>query len=247
MILKPREGEQDTDLVEAREIYKNTKDSRLAYQKINRVDKIEAKILWGLNICGHKNPQGVLDMVPRNQMLMYVHAYQSLIWNKMVSKRIEQYGLKPVVGDLVFENPEKDDFETVLDDPRIAEEEEEKVDTEPNAEASVKKDSEQVGETTTETQQKTDETKEEHKSNDGKSEEKDSKNESDKSSEKGDGEKPLPKVKVLTEADLANYTIADVIMPQPGWKVTYPTYAKQWFEEQLEKDGLTIELKQKNK
>lgn len=33
---------------------------------------------------------------------MYIHSYQSYVWNNMVSKRIEEYGLKPVPGDLVL-------------------------------------------------------------------------------------------------------------------------------------------------
>ena len=33
---------------------------------------------------------------------MYVHSYQSLIWNKGASKRVKQFGLKPIVGDLVI-------------------------------------------------------------------------------------------------------------------------------------------------
>lgn len=46
--------------------------------------------------------------IPKNARLICFHAYQSYLWNKAVSKRIELYGLQCVVGDLVFDNKHSD-------------------------------------------------------------------------------------------------------------------------------------------
>ncbi|KAG8630485.1 hypothetical protein KVT40_002104 [Elsinoe batatas] len=51
--------------------------------------------------------QGALMQIPRNLRLMYVHAYQSLVWNAAAAKRQELYGNKVVAGDLVIINKEE--------------------------------------------------------------------------------------------------------------------------------------------
>jgi len=40
--------------------------------------------------------------------LMYLHAYQSFIWNEATSKRLELYGLTVCIGDLVKDKNEKE-------------------------------------------------------------------------------------------------------------------------------------------
>lgn len=46
--------------------------------------------------------QGALMTIPRTLRLMYVHAYQSLVWNVVAGKRWATHGDKVVEGDLVL-------------------------------------------------------------------------------------------------------------------------------------------------
>lgn len=208
LILKPR-PEKDKELEEARRIYAETKDAHAAYAKLKRIDKIEARLLKGLQISGDKNPLGVLDSIPRNIRLMYIHAYQSFVWNHVVSRRIKQFGTDVVVGDLVYD---KQNCKEVISD--------ETTDYPLNDSDDIKTDIISI-------------------------EEKDIESTSNEANKENSDDFPV--VKILTEEDLSNYTLADVIMPQPGWKVTYPPYAKAWFDEFLAKDGLTTDLRQNNK
>lgn len=55
-------------------------------------------------------------------LLLYPHAFQSLIFNEMASRRIKEFGLKLIPGDLVYRN--KDDLDEDLEVAEIVQEEE---------------------------------------------------------------------------------------------------------------------------
>jgi tRNA pseudouridine13 synthase len=56
--------------------------------------------------------QGALMTIPRNLRLMYVHAYQSLVWNTVAGKRWATHADNVVQGDLVLVNDHRDKEET---------------------------------------------------------------------------------------------------------------------------------------
>ncbi|XP_075768170.1 pseudouridylate synthase 7 homolog isoform X2 [Pelodiscus sinensis] len=102
LILKPRPGAEKGYLVKCREEWAKTKDPAAALKKLPVKRCVEGQLLRGLSKYGLKNVVSAFGIIPRNNRLMYIHSYQSYIWNNMVSKRIEEYGLKPISGDLVL-------------------------------------------------------------------------------------------------------------------------------------------------
>lgn len=57
--------------------------------------------------------------IPRNLRLIYVHAYQSYVWNMVASKRIELFGLEVREGDLILveqKNPENQKVVSIDED-----------------------------------------------------------------------------------------------------------------------------------
>jgi tRNA pseudouridine13 synthase len=109
---------------------------------------------------------------------MYVHAYQSYIWNLVVSERIKLSSTEPLVGDLVFADKSADD-ELGKSWPPLS-----------SHHTQICSDS-PVDEST-------------------------------KGWRPSHQTSSSQDVKQLSEEDISNYTIHDVIMPLPGWNIDYP-------------------------
>ncbi|KAG4176576.1 hypothetical protein ERO13_A11G254200v2 [Gossypium hirsutum] len=100
-ILDPREGERNI-ISKAREYYKQTGDIDGTLKQLPRHLVAERAMLQ----CLKKSPGNYLQAlkaIPRTLRMMYVHSYQSYLWNHAASVRVKKYGSREVVlGDLVY-------------------------------------------------------------------------------------------------------------------------------------------------
>ncbi|KAK4852575.1 hypothetical protein QYF36_025154 [Acer negundo] len=124
MILDPREGdilllfllhgESFICLLSqvVREYYKETEDIDGTLRKLPRYLVAERSILQCLKKCPGNYLQA-LKAIPRTLRMMYVHSFQSYLWNHAASVRVQKYGIEQVVvGDLVY--CKGDDTEKVM-------------------------------------------------------------------------------------------------------------------------------------
>ena len=46
--------------------------------------------------------------ISKGTRFIYIHAYQSFVWNKAVSERLRNFGLEVLIGDLVIDKNQED-------------------------------------------------------------------------------------------------------------------------------------------
>ncbi|KAK7332884.1 hypothetical protein VNO80_29640 [Phaseolus coccineus] len=106
MILDPREGDilfitQRSAIAKARKYYKENNDVVGTLKQLPRYLVAERAVLQSLKTSPGNYLQA-LKSIPRTLRLLYIHSYQSYLWNHAASKRVQKYGTEKVVlGDLV--------------------------------------------------------------------------------------------------------------------------------------------------
>ncbi|EDW93161.1 pseudouridylate synthase 7 homolog [Drosophila yakuba] len=127
LILKPRDSDVEFMRPIREEWWKN-RDSAAAAAKIYGDKFIEKKLLDGLARFGESDYSSALRQIPRNMLMLYPHAYQSLIFNRIASRRIKEFGLKLIPGDLVYV---EQDQPGVVEEQALDEQKEEETNDEP--------------------------------------------------------------------------------------------------------------------
>ena len=96
-----RDGERSEEAA-ARELWRTSKDASAVLKILPKRMNIERQLLEGVVKHGLTNPLGALSKLPKSLRSMYLHAFQSYLFNHAASARVALYGCdKAVEGDLV--------------------------------------------------------------------------------------------------------------------------------------------------
>lgn len=106
-VLMPN-GNQKYDVLQATTHFKNTADARSSYNKLRHSKWGSEGLILGFLSKHPKNKNnffGAFNELAQNTKSLYLHSYQSYIWNLTLSKRLQKFGTKVLPGDLVY-NPQ---------------------------------------------------------------------------------------------------------------------------------------------
>ncbi|CAL5229719.1 g13095 [Coccomyxa viridis] len=101
LLMSGHEGER-ADSAQARKLFLEDEDIAGALKQMPRHQTVERAILEGLRRQAG-NYAHALHQVPRNSRHLYVHAYQSFLWNTAATHRVQTFGIDAAVaGDLII-------------------------------------------------------------------------------------------------------------------------------------------------
>uniref|UniRef100_A0AAV1V597 TRUD domain-containing protein n=1 Tax=Peronospora matthiolae TaxID=2874970 RepID=A0AAV1V597_9STRA len=98
LAVRPAESE---DAAKAKQHYLESGDIEAALKLMPLGMSVERQVLQGLKRFGSDAFEQAVQSIPFSRRMMYMHAYQSYIFNRVASFRLRHYGTKVVEGDLV--------------------------------------------------------------------------------------------------------------------------------------------------
>ncbi|KAI6230168.1 TRUD domain-containing protein [Aphelenchoides fujianensis] len=101
LLLRPA-SESTGQMADVLAKYQQTKDAAQAFSLLSsglKTTSIEGTVLKGLST-SPTNFKGALMAIARSARSLYVHAYQSLVFNKIASRRAQTFGVRTLEGDL---------------------------------------------------------------------------------------------------------------------------------------------------
>ncbi|KAI2469263.1 pseudouridine synthase [Annulohypoxylon bovei var. microspora] len=106
---------EDASRARACSVFMDTGNAQEAFKYLPRRCHVESTLMRHLGKQS-KDYLGALLSISRGMRTMYVHAFQSLVWNFAASKRWELFGRQVVKGDLVIIDSSQNDHQNAHDD-----------------------------------------------------------------------------------------------------------------------------------